>query len=104
MEMQFLSSFAWFPFHILNVSLYCSVQLHVMKLERTSGGNNWVGLLKDTSYVCGKKLQNLQLLDILACTSANRWYINRDIDQNIQKLLIFAVFAAYIASILNTAS
>ena len=53
--------------------------------------------LKDTRYVWGKKWQNLQLPDILTCNSAN-------IDQGFQKLLIvklliFAVFASYIASI-----
>ena len=60
--------------------------------------------LKDTSYLWGKKKQqNLQPLDILVCNSANNhlWYINRVMDQNIQKLLIFAVFASYAASILN---
>ncbi len=29
--------------------------------------------IKDTSYVWGKKQQNLQLLDDLACKSANKW-------------------------------
>ena len=50
-----------------------------------------------------KKQQNLQQLDILACNSANKpsWYINRVIDQNIQKLSIFTVFSSYIASILK---
>ena len=76
-----------------------------------------------------KKQQNLQLLYILASNSANkpsfqnptkmhfsqletivqksvcwllkRLHINRVIDQNIQKLLLFAVFASYIASILK---
>ena len=43
-----------------------------------------------------KKQHNLQLLDILACNSANRV-----IKQNIQKLLIFGVFASYIARILK---
>ncbi len=33
-----------------------------------------------------------------------RWHINRVIDQNIQKLLFFAVFTSYIASILNKAT
>ncbi len=59
--------------------------------------------LKDTSYVWGKKQQNLQLLYILASYSANKpsFHINRVIDQNIQNLLFCAVFASYIASILK---
>ncbi len=62
-----------------------------------------------------QKQQNLQLLYILASNSANkpsfqnltkkaicpRQHINRVIDQNIQKLLFFTVFASYIASILK---
>ncbi len=96
---------------------------------------------KDTSYVWGKKQQNLQLLYILASNSANkpsfqnltkrlfgqrsidaksvhfsqletivqksvrwllkRWHIKRVIDQNIKKLLFFAVFASCMASILK---
>ena len=72
----------------------------------------WTYILKDTFYVLGKKQQNLQLLDVLACNSANkqsfslhflqletivqksarpilkRWYNNRVIDQNIKKCCI----------------
>ena len=59
--------------------------------------------LKDTSYAIGKKQQNLQLLNILACNSANKLllYINRVIDRNIQKLQILLVFGCCIASILK---
>ena len=81
-------------------------------------------LFKDTSW--GKKQQNLQLPDILAIQLIHIYclrkplfktltqtylpngpdlkkmtYINRAIDQNIQKLLIFGVFASYIASTLK---
>ena len=73
---------------------------------------------KDTCFkdTWGKNSQNEQLLDILAYNSTNNpsfqnstkktivqksvcqilrwWYINRVMDQNIQKLLIFAVFAS----------
>ena len=36
--------------------------------------------------------KNLQLLDILACNSANKQPISWITDQNVQKLLILAVF------------
>ncbi len=66
-------------------------------------GNNLQFTIKDTSYVWGKKQPNLQLLDILACSSTNkkRWNIKTVIYQNIQKLVLFVVFDSYIASILN---
>ncbi len=64
--------------------------------------------LKDTCYPLGKNSQNQQLLDILACNSANRPPFNKRIHtflphcpymfitwitgQNVQKLLILAVF------------
>ncbi len=35
------------------------------------------------------------------CWLLKRWHINRVIDQNIKKLLFFAVFTSYIASILK---
>ncbi len=35
------------------------------------------------------------------CPTIHRWHINRVIDQDIQELLFFAVFASYIASILK---
>ncbi len=105
----------------------------------------WILLryFKDMCYVWGKKQQNLQLLDILACIftqllhhpsvttggcyppssstyftiiyynnmcypsvqwplgMVNLWECNRVFNQNIQTLLIFGVFASYIACILK---
>ena len=59
-------------------------------------------IFKDTSYVWGKKQQSLQLLYILPTNSANKPSFHRVIDKNIQKLLFFAVFTSYIASILKS--
>ena len=58
-----------------------------------------------TCYVWCKNSKNQQLLDILAYNSTNkpsfRYLICWIIDQNVQKLLIRAVFASYITSILK---
>ena len=83
-------------------------------ITRKKSGQN---VLRILAMYEAKKQQNLQLVDILACNSGkpsfkvshHRFfylvfmfkYINRVIDQNIQKLLIFAVFASCIVSILN---
>ncbi len=87
------------------------VDLHFLMLRKFILGRTliWNGpVLKDTCYVWGKKQQNLQLLDVLACNSANksacpilkRWYNNR-ITELLTKISRSAVFASCIACILK---
>ncbi len=54
--------------------------------------------LKDTSYVCGKKQQNLRLLDILACNSANKPCKISELSTTVSRS---AVFTSCLAHILN---
>ena len=54
--------------------------------------------IKDTCYVWGKKQQNLQLLDVLACNSANKDGIITELSTKISRS---AEFASCIACILK---
>ena len=58
---------------VLTGTICQQLQQKLPQLDWSSTYNNDVGwgMFKDTSYVCGRKQQNLQLLDILACNSAN---------------------------------
>ncbi len=49
--------------------------------------------IKDDCYGLGKNNQNQQLLDILACNSANNHSFTWITGQNVQKLQILAILA-----------
>ena len=116
-KFQFVASSDWaqklYLFNIYNhlqivLHIACSCKFIILHAEK----DNNLRLLhdiKDTFYVWGKKQQNLQLLDILACNLANKPSF-----QNLTKSLFgvitelstkisrSAVFASCIARILNT--
>ena len=114
---------------IKRTSQYCTLRypatfsLECLKLQRWNLAGYYNTFFKDTSYVWGKKQQNLQLLNILSCYSANKpsfQNLTKSLSslpipcihclskrfqiltvQNVQKSQILLFFAWYIASILK---
>ncbi len=80
---------------LLKNNLAFCVKLYVWK-SITSGPSQFILHLKDTSYVWDKKQQNLQLLGILACNSADEPSSDLFSQRSIVQKSVCGMFYAFI--------